>query len=282
MLAAIGDVVDDIVVRLGEPVRVATDAAAAITRRRGGSAANVAAVAAHLAGASRFLGQVGDDATGDVLLAELGRERVDVTFVRRAGRSGTIVVLVDTAGERTFLTDPGDARSLDRPDPAWLDGVDVLHVPFYSLVDEPMATTARTLAGWAAERGIAVSVDTSSIAVLEAYGIPAAHAAIADLHPTAVFANADEARVLSVDGALAGAITFVKRGPDPAIVHLRDGRCGEVPAVHIDEVGDTTGAGDAFAAGVLTRPNWLDDPVAAASAGHLAAAALLSSRTPAG
>jgi sugar/nucleoside kinase (ribokinase family) len=278
VLAAIGDVVDDIVVRLAEPIRAATDAAAAITRRRGGSAANVTAVAAHLTGSSRLLGQVGDDATGDVLLAELAREGVDAAFVRRAGRSGTIVVLVDTAGERTFLTDPGDARSLDRPEPSWLDGVEVLHVPFYSLVDEPMASTARTLARWAGERGIAVSVDTSSWAVLEAYGLRAARAAIAALRPAAVFANADEARVLGVDGALAGAVTFVKRGADPAVVHLRDGRCGEVPAVPLDDVGDTTGAGDAFAAGVLTRSGWLDDPIVAATAGHLAAAALLRGR----
>jgi sugar/nucleoside kinase (ribokinase family) len=96
-----------------------------------------------------------------------------------------------------------------------------------------------------------------------------------------VFANADEARVLAVDGALAGAVTFVKRGPDAAVVHLRDGRCGEVPAVHLDRVGDTTGAGDAFAAGVLTRQGWLDDPIAAASAGHLAAATLLADRAAA-
>ena len=141
MLAAIGDVVDDIVVRLDEAIRTGTDAGARVTRRRGGSAANVAAVAARLTGAARFLGQVGDDPTADLLLAELRNDGVDTAFVRRHGRSGAIVVLVDAAGERTFLTDPGSARQLDRPDPAWLDGVDVLHVPFYSRVDEPMATT---------------------------------------------------------------------------------------------------------------------------------------------
>ena len=70
-------------------------------------------------------------------LAELGDEGVDVDAVRRRGRTGSIVVLVDSQGERSFLTDPGDARALDEPQQAWLDGVDVLHVPLYSFVGRP-------------------------------------------------------------------------------------------------------------------------------------------------
>ena len=171
MLAALGDVVDDIVVRVEGPIHHASDTPASIIRRRGGSAANVAATAARLVGRARFLGQVGDDATGDLLLAELVADGVDVAFVRRAGRTGAIIVLVDEHGERSFLTDAGSARSLDAPDPAWLDGVDVLHLPFYSLVDEPVAATAATVAGWALARGIAVSIDASSVAVLESFGV---------------------------------------------------------------------------------------------------------------
>ena len=45
---------------------------------------------------------------------------------------------------------------------------------------------------------------------------------------------------------------------------------------------DTTGAGDAFAAGVLTDPGWRTDPIAACAAGHRSAAELLSSRRPPG
>jgi sugar/nucleoside kinase (ribokinase family) len=41
---------------------------------------------------------------------------------------------------------------------------------------------------------------------------------------------------------------------------------------------DTTGAGDAFAAGFLTSPSWVDDPVAACTNGHRAAAELLRGR----
>lgn len=271
-----GDVVDDIVVRVLDPIRHGTDTPASITRRRGGSAANVATVAALLTGRARFLGQVGDDATADLLLGELDAAGVDTAFVRRAGRSGSIVVLVDVAGERSFLTDPGSARMLDRPDPAWLDGLDVLHVPFYSLVDEPLATTAITLIDWAHERGIAVSVDASSVSVLDAFGVARARSLIEGLAPGAVFANADEARLLGIDGEVAGAATFVKHGAAPAVVHA-SGTSMTVPAVDLGQVADTTGAGDAFAAGVLTAA-WRTDPESACAAGHAAAALVLAAR----
>lgn len=278
VLAAIGDVVDDIVVHVGGPIRIATDTPSSIARRRGGSAANVAAAAARLAGCARFLGQVGDDGTADLVLAELVADGVDVSFVRRSGRTGAIVVLVDEQGERSFLTDPGSARSLTDPDPVWLDGVDVLHVPVYTLVDEPIATTAIATVGWAHARGTAVSIDVSSVAVLEAYGVERMLGLLAELRPTVVFANGDEAELLGIDGPLGDAVTYVKRGAGNATVHVPAVGPRSVPAFDVGAVSDTTGAGDAFAAGVLTDPGWRTDPVAACAAGHRSAAALLSSR----
>src|SRR5215207_6353391 len=141
VLAAIGDLVDDIVVRLEGPINVASDTDARVARRRGGSAANVAVMAAALTGAARFLGQVGDDDTGRTLCDDLSGHGVDISHVRRDGRTGSIVVLVDAAGERSFLTDAGSSRGLSEPAPDWLDAVDVLHVPLYSLAGGPIADT---------------------------------------------------------------------------------------------------------------------------------------------
>jgi sugar/nucleoside kinase (ribokinase family) len=279
MLATVGDLVEDVVVRLGGPIQFASDTDAVIARRRGGSAANVAAAAARISGAARFLGQVGDDPLGDRLLAELGDDGVEVDAVRRRGRTGSIVVLVDAEGERSFLTDPGDARALDCAEEAWLDGITVLHVPLYSFVGGPIAATTATLVRWAHWRSIAVSIDLSSSAVVDALGLDATRSLIEQSLPDVVFANADEAAALGIDGPVGSALTVVKRGGVTAILHQPGRTAVEISAQDIGHVADTTGAGDAFAAGFLTFHSWRTDAAAACSAGHDAAAALLRPRT---
>lgn len=273
MLATLGDLVEDVVVFVDDPVNVASDTAARIERRRGGSAANVAAVAAGLGHDARFLGQVGAEPIGAALLADLSASGVDTSFVRRAGRTATIAVLVDPTGERTMLTDRGACTDLDRPDPAWLDGVTTLHVPLYSLSGPPIATTASTVIGWAHDRGIDAAIDVSSVALLDDLGRDAVVELLGRLAPAVVFANGDEAEALDVDGPIAGAVTVVKRGARPAVLYA-EGVRREVPAEPVDEVGDTTGAGDAFAAGFLTA-DWRSDPVEACRIGHRTAAAVI-------
>ena len=101
---------------------------------------------------------------------------------------------------------------------------------------------------------------------------------MAELQPSVVFANGDEALLLGIAGPVGDAVTFVKHGAADAIVHTPDGGRYAVPTVAVGAVADTTGAGDAFAAGVLTSTAWRDDPAAACVAGHRTAAELLRAR----
>jgi sugar/nucleoside kinase (ribokinase family) len=68
VLVTVGDLVEDVVVWSGGPLKYATDNPAVIHRARGGSAANVAAFASELVPA-RFIGCVGDDPVADMLSA---------------------------------------------------------------------------------------------------------------------------------------------------------------------------------------------------------------------
>jgi len=277
MLGAIGDLVEDVVVHLRETVNVASDTAALIHRRRGGSAANVIAAACLAGGSARFIGQVGDDATGRSLTDALAATGAGV-MVRRAGRTGTVIALLDVAGERTMLTDRGASVELDNPDPAWLDGLDTLHIPFYSFVGEPLATTALALARWAGERGITISIDTSSASVLQHFGTSAAIDIVRSVRPSVVLANELEAAALGTalhPDNLAGALVVVKQGALPAVVWQSGEQPCEVAAQKLDHVSDTTGAGDAFAAGFLLAWATNHDPIAATARGHEVAAAAI-------
>lgn len=278
MLGTVGDLVEDIVVRLGGSVNVASDTRAVVLRRRGGSAANVAASAVRAGTAARFIGQVGDDAHGGVLIAALRACGVEVV-VRRGGRTGTVVVLVDQLGERTMLSDRGDSTGLDRPDPAWLDGLRVLHVPLYSLVIGHLADTAATLIESAHQRGIIVSIDASSAAVINDYGVDRVAQMLTRLRPEVLLCNELEAEVLgpAVEPSRIGAtVTVIKQGAGPALVLQPGHPTVSVAAAPIDLVRDTTGAGDAFAAGFLCAFIAGKSAVVSAMSGHRAAAAQIA------
>ncbi|GAA1950448.1 carbohydrate kinase family protein [Microbacterium deminutum] len=274
MLVVIGDLVADLIVLGGAALEHGTDNPAEVRLTRGGSAANVA-VAASPRRPVRFIGRVGDDTLGRTLAGELAAAGVDVR-VQRAGRTGAIVVLVDAGGERTMITDRGAAAELGPIDPQWLTDAEWVHLPLYGFAAPPSRAALLETARLLADRGVPTSLDLSSVATMRDLGADTLSNILAAVAPAVVFANADEAAAaaqLGLDPALTG-VYVVKRGGDPVIVRI-DGAAVEVPVERVADVVDSTGAGDAFAAGYLTAALSGASPQQSARAGSTLAMSAL-------
>jgi sugar/nucleoside kinase (ribokinase family) len=178
---------------------------------------------------------------------------VDVQVIAD-GRTGSIVVLVQPNGQRSFLTDRGVASHLAHFDATLMNDVSILHVPTYSLTDEPLASTCLQYINTARATGSIISIDASSSSVLKQYGTDRYRALIQTLQPHVFLCNEDEAKVLGLGAQqpMAGAaLTVIKQGPLPVIAVQHDGTTTEVAVTPVANIVDTTGAGDAFAAGFL-------------------------------
>jgi sugar/nucleoside kinase (ribokinase family) len=247
-IVVLGDVMVDVVARLSGPVAVGSDSPARISWGFGGSAANVAAWLASAGAAPVLVGRVGDDPQGAAAAADLAAGGVDARLAVDPDRAtGTCIVLVAPGGERSMLPDAGANDGLQAEDLAddLLGAGRHLHVTGYALIRPGSRQAARAAIERAKATGMTVSVDPSSAAILSPEFLEWADGA--DL----LLPNADEARALGGVGALTARFPelVVKLGAEGALwtdgreeVHVR---AATAPAV------DSTGAGDAFAAGLL-------------------------------
>jgi ribokinase len=244
VLCTLGDLLLDVIVRLDAPIAEDTDTYGRTRVGAGGQAANVAAWTVALNAPARFIGKRARDPSGRFLADELRRRSVELAGPEVDDGTGTVVSIATPDGRRTMLTDRGVAVAIrpDELDPTWLEGCDRLHLPSYSLVTSPIREAALEAARLAPR----VSVDLSSTTAVESVGVDRFTALLGELGPDIVFANEDEAALV---GDLDADTVVVKRGARGCLVRRRDGE-QHYPAEPADVV-DTTGAGDAFAAGFL-------------------------------
>jgi ribokinase len=206
-----------------------------VAERPGGAGANVAIALASTGAAVHMIGYVGDDNPGARMRAALGEARVEVAFVHaRRGHTSEVDILIEPSGERTMIgiwpdllhTVPvpvRDARSGD--------------IAYFAAWHEEFLPAMRDLT----DRGLTVATVPPPRLT---QGLPAMYL----IGSQDQYGDRDPRSVLSADAALPLAVV-VTRGADGVVVHDRGGSAS-FPAQQVDVV-DTTGAGDAFAAGFL-------------------------------
>ncbi len=252
----------------------------------GGSAANTIVGVAALGGTAQYIGKVRDDQLGEVFAHDIRATGVlyETPLAPSGPPTGRCLVLVTPDAQRTMQTylgasvhlGPGDvdAEAVRRAGVLYLEGY---------LFDPPEAQEAfRVAAGHARDAGRTVSVTLSDSFCVERHR--AAFVDLVERHSDLVFAN--EAEILSLyevdrfDDAVArirdhGVVAALTRSEKGSVVVTAD-EVIEVPAHPVDELVDTTGAGDLYAAGFLYGFSRGMDLATCGALGSLAAAEVIS------
>lgn len=267
-VVVIGDLVTDVMVRLAEPPAPGSDAEAEVRFGGGGSAANVACWLATTGVEVVLVGRIGADAAGEARRSELRDAGVACRLAVDVARpTGAIVVLVDDTGERTMLTDRGANRALATTDlpvdlierAAWL------HLSGYPLLEETSRPAALDALARARAAGVRTSVDPSSRNPLAAVGPERFRGWTEGVD--VLLPNLAEAQLLAGHDEPETAVRALATAYDEVVVTLgaqgclwSDGRETLALPAGDARVVDTTGAGDAFAAGYIAASVMSGDP----------------------
>ena len=259
-----------------------------------GAESNVAVGLARLGHRAAFLGKVGDDALGEMVMRRLRAENVDVSFVRRDRAKPTGLIIRDSSNVRpsevAYYRRDSAGAALARGDIP--DDVVVscrhLHVSGITAVISPTARAAAEHAA-AVSRGASGDVSFDPNLRRRLSTVDDARAAFGGLLSlaTMIFVSADEAVAVSQKRDLPAAERwFLDHGATLVVTRLgadgaraTDGLRSWTCQAHPVAVADPIGAGDAFAAGFLS--SWYRDRDCEAALRSGAVAAALATTTPA-
>jgi sugar/nucleoside kinase (ribokinase family) len=263
-VVVVGDIMVDVIVRLGGPLAIASDTPSAITVHPGGAAANQAVWLARGGVPTAMVAAIGSDPLGDAAIRELAAAGVSPWVVLVDGApTGVVVALVDNSGQRSMLTDRGANLALTpgavESALSGLEGRVHLHLSGYVLYDARSRAAGRHALEIARDRGYSVSIDACSAGPLAEVGADLflGWASGADW----LFLNREELAVLTgATDVEAGALSLATGVREVVLTLGADGvivaRLGE-PAVRVRAldaaVADTTGAGDALSGTYLAR-----------------------------
>ncbi|SMQ75691.1 ribokinase [Devosia lucknowensis] len=249
------------------------------TTSLGGSATNTAISVARLGFDARLLGRVGSDAWGRQAVADLTGAGVDCRWISTDAVEPTQlnIVAVTPGGERTMFAYRGANAQLgpDQVVPALFEGAKLLHLSGYALLTRPQLDAAMAAVAMARSHNIPVTLDVPAGVVRE---IAPALLPVLDQIDTIMLGEADFAGLdaRGPDDLLRAGVrrVVVKRGRHGSSYYAK-AVAVDVQGFEVDAV-DTTGAGDAFAAGVILGILENADPLACCRTANALGAAAVS------
>lgn len=285
-IVVLGDLNLDILATLPEALPKKGEVRSPIQVMPGGSAGNFARAAAREGTEVTFIGCVGKDFVGDLLVGSLQAQGIDTRVKRVDRQSGTILSLAKKEG-KTMICSRGANDGLDF---TWIEegffvNADHLHLSGYSFLSPAQRGATRRAISIARSLDLTISIDPPPANLIQNFGVSAflAEISTADF----IFPNFDEGRALSgkegeesIVDALAerfplGALTLGEAGSLAWYGKERD-RYVSHPITAID----ATGAGDAFAAGFVVSYLKDHDLTRANQRGNRATLQILTERGP--
>jgi ribokinase len=223
----------------------------------GGSAANTIYALGRLGASCGFVGALGRDSEGEIVLGFFTDVGVDTSGIkiREDARTGRVIGLVDPQGERALYIAPGANSTLLKEDldMDYISRAKMLHLSSF-VGDEQLELQKHVVEQLSSEENVKISFAPGSLYAKK--GLNAISPIIEKSH--VLFLNEEEAKILTGNGYEEASQEFLSMGCQIVAVTLREKGCCVVnndeklyiPSVEAHVV-DTTGAGDAFCAGFL-------------------------------
>ena len=259
----IGDAALDVIVKMQTELHVGSDTSSQISMHGGGAAANTATWLANLGHSVYFSCRLGNDAAGRAIAAEFDQWGIEYRkeFLTNE-KTGVVVVLVNNAGERTMFPDSGANSGIDEKNLPPLAGFDAAFLSGYSVFNPLSTSGVLRMISMIKAANIPLIFDPASVGTMTSFGRERVLEMLSVMDIAIM--NDDEARFIAGKSELNDALesltslvplVVIKTGSSGAIAQLRGDTLLESKTEAIAAI-DTTGAGDAFAAGFI--PRWLE------------------------
>lgn len=252
MILCIGEILADM-------IGTVKDGSVFYERKAGGAPFNVACAAKKFGAEVKFAGSVGSDIIGDFLLNFAQNRGLDGLLINRNDSRNTTLAFVeiDEKGERSFCFYRKNTADFILPDisDAELEKADIVHIGSLMLSEKEGAEYAENIAKRAKKQGKLVSFDINfrtdifkdKQSAIEVYKKIINYADIVKF-------SEDEVEVFTesyIQNELGEKLVCISLGANGSEWRYK-GKANRAPSIKVKPV-DTTGAGDAFYGGVLSR-----------------------------